>query len=419
MTKNKKKISMADGQFPLIPPFSQVAEFLNGNYGFYQIFEWAKEDKSLSIYRIDRKTLKSGTTSGVNPKTAEKFEHNINQICESLDIPMHDHFNVDLKTIQPQTNGVTWLKVIEGLFFVLSSHSPSLKIPNTIEFLNRRRRVENILFYKLKKIMKSASIKNKQAMLEKSISTYYGKSLLIEPELIYQYSITVSKAMINRNKIDDVDLANILKHNIMLKIDFYYQLSSNFMLDMIKIIDLLQLPPVLHEQLLNYGGLGKLYPKIISSSEILTPTFQLYELWQTAFSENERRISYKEMSQHISKPDNARTRSIRDRTDEEIEYSNNDTRLKNLQKWRKGTVPEFHYLSQFVESLSGDNYNGFYPIALSIITMAWSKIFIHERENLQKALSSKENLSKYINEDWLLNVFASYDKYWQATPKSN
>ncbi|MEL0616077.1 hypothetical protein V6243_04470 [Cobetia marina] len=410
---------MADGQFPLIPPFSQVAEFLNGNYGFYQIFEWAKDDKNLSIYRIDRKTLKSGTTSGVNPRTAEKFEHNINQICMSLNIPMHDRFNVDLKTIQPQTNGVAWLKVIEGLFFVLNKHSPSLKISNTIRFLNRRRRVENILFYKCKKTMKSVSIKNKQAMLEKSISTCYKKSLLIEPELIYQYSVAVSKAMVDRNEIDDVSLANILKHNIMLKIDFYYQLSTSFMLDMIRIMDLLQLPPVLHEQLLNYGGLGKLYPKINSNSMLLTPTFQLYELWQTAFSENESKISYKEMSQHISEPDNSRTRSIRERTDEEIEHSNNDTRLKKLQKWRKGTVPEFHYLSQFVESLSGEKYNGFYPIALSIITMAWSKIFIHERENLQKILSLKEDLSKYINEDWLLSAFASYDKYWQAAPRSN
>ncbi|TCJ25764.1 hypothetical protein E0X81_08020 [Halomonas sp. GDM18] len=190
------------------------------------------------------------------------------------------------------------------------------------------------------------------------------------------------------------------------------------MKDILEIRSLLRLPPKIEEQLIDQGCLGKLYPERVGM-EILMPTHKLFSFFRSAYTTNSIPLSYKNMSKHINNPTPSRSRISNTHPTQEASEIINATKLKQLKSWRSGVTPESDHLAEFLESLSGEKYSAFLPFFLCRITSMWNKFYVQEAASLKNEIERHKNLEKYIDEEWLLNTFATYTKYWQKNAQAN
>lgn len=183
------------------------------------------------------------------------------------------------------------------------------------------------------------------------------------------------------------------------------------------------------EALVERGGMGGLVP-YLDQNGLVTPTYRLYEFWQSAFSDTaDESISYRQMARHIPDPDPCLTKAheappevFHSQGQPKFQNDFEETKKKRLKEWRHETVPNPSQLTQFLQSISGEERDAFLPFLMTRAATAWTKWIQHEGEVLTRSTSETPDLALHIDLAWLLQVFARYQEYWdraRAHPQSS
>lgn len=105
MKKERIQLFIRDGQFPFIPPFTEASSWLNTTLDLNKIFKQVENNTELSLYKIDRKTIKSGSIDGFTQKTADKIEYNLHLLRDHYQLDLSNPYNINFNTVKPGSNG--------------------------------------------------------------------------------------------------------------------------------------------------------------------------------------------------------------------------------------------------------------------------------------------------------------------------
>ncbi|MBZ0330665.1 hypothetical protein KZO25_10105 [Halomonas sp. ANAO-440] len=409
-------IDTPDTLFPFMPPVWELVGWLDDKCtGMHTLLHRMQEDESLKLEPVHRQTLKTACQDGVSPRSAKKIERNLHKVTEQKNMAELLSHITPKEPIVRDTNGTKWLVFSQGLLEEINQHQPiqKLELPLTLSFLERRAKAERQLILTCHQARKmEASPEEKLTRMRKAICEAFRHQTLLNSQEIQSYSAAMIDASRPGQPRTTPMVANVLKCLFCLRVDFYHQLLANLMADMLEIKESLRLPDKLTDTLVNHGGMGKLMP-LLAKGKLTTPTYQLYEFWRDVLSPlGERPMSYRLMAQHLPRPNEGRTR-VRGLADQQdIKNAADATRLTRLKEWRAGTVPEAEQLIGFLESLTVENCDAFFPFIMARVATVWTKWIEQEITLLNQLAKETPALSEEMSPEWLVERFSRYPEYW-------
>lgn len=412
MASEKIKFDIPDSPFPFMPPVTELQGWLGGPKSVHIPLHWMQVE--LNQTKPDLKTLRKACQEGVTPRIADIIKNNIYEAVRELGFPDPLEYSNAADPIVNVTNGAKWLVQARAFLDGINRHQPiTLELPQAFAFLQQRSEAESQLvltFHRAKKL--EASTEERLSLIYNAFCDTCRHHTLLQPQEIQTYGTAIVD--INRPEYTKTPklLADVFQCTFNLRVDFYHQLLASFMADMLPLRETLQLPPILDDALVDHGAMGQLMPRL-QQEELITPTYRLYELWREAFSPLGESLSYRAMAIHLPQPDKLRTRVPDNAGLQDILDAADDTRYRILKEWRSGTVPETYHLTQFLESMSGEDYGAFLPFVMTRVATAWSKWIIQELASFDKILQETSPLTGLIDREWLLQKFSRYPEYWR------
>lgn len=257
-----------------------------------------------------------------------------------------------------------------------------------------------------------ASPEEKLTRMRKGICKAFRHHTLLNSQEVQSYSAAMIDASRPGQPKTIPMVADVLKCLFCLQVDFYHQLLANLMADMLEIKESLRLPEKLTDTLVNHGGMGQLMP-LLEGEKLITPTNRLYKFWLYTFSlPGEQQMSFRAMEMHLPQPLGVRTR-VRGLADQQdIKNAADSTKRRRLKEWRSGTVPEAEQLTGFLESLTGENCDAFFPFIMARVATIWTKWIEQEITLLNQIAKETPALSEEMSPEWLVERFSRYPEYW-------
>lgn len=407
-------IDTPDTLFPFMPPVWELVGWLDDKCtGMHTLLHRMQEDANLELEKLDRKTLRKACRDGVSPRIAKKIESNLHKMVEQKNVTALLHRITPTEPVVRDTNGTKWLMFFHGYLEAINQHQPiqKLELPLTLSFLKNRAKAESDLILICHQTRKmEISIEKKFARMRMAIYKVFRRNTLLNSKEIQCYSAAMIDASRPGQPRATELAAESLKCLINLRIDFYHQLLSNFMADMLPLRDSLQLSPRLDDTLINHGGMGQLVP-LLDKGRLITPTYRLYELWLDAFSPKQP-LSYRSMAKKVPSPNAGRTRVSAQADQQDIQNAADATRLTRLKEWRAGTVPKVEQLTGFLEPLADERYGAFFPFIMTRAATAWSKWIEQEQTQLDQLAKEAPALEEHLDLEWLVATFSRYPEYW-------
>ncbi|MGM8930213.1 hypothetical protein [Salinicola halophyticus] len=413
MAQEKIKFDVPDSPFPFIPPIAELLGWLGGPTGLHTPIYWLHQD--LGLDKPDLKTLRKACQEGVTPRIAEMIEANIHQGAREKGFIELLEEVVPTEPVVKATNGTKWLRAARGLLEGVNRHqSTKLELPRTFVFLEQRSLAEGQLmlaFHRANNM--NVSQAERFSRMQAAFCESCRHHTLLAPQEIQIYANAIVDANRSGQPRSLELVADALKLTFSMRADFYHQLLASFTADMLPLRETLQLSADLDDALVKHGAMGQLTPKL-KQGKLVTPTYQLYELWRGSFSApNERPLSYRTMALHLPRPESSRTRVNENACLQDILDAADETRRRQLKEWRSGTVPEAGHLTKFLESLTGKTYGAFLPFIMTRAATAWTQWIEHELARLDSLVTQVPLLEDYINFEWILEKFSQYPEYWQ------
>ncbi|MDL0433683.1 hypothetical protein QPM17_21290 [Marinobacter sp. TBZ242] len=409
-------IDTPEALFPFMPPVWELVGWIDDKCtGMHTLLYRMQEDEHFEPARVDRKTLRKACQNGVSPRTAERIESNLHRVLEQKNVTELLNRITPTEPVASNTNGTKWLIFSQGLLEGINRHQPiqKLDLPLTFSFLKRRAKAERELILSCHQSRKMQALpEEKLTLMRKTICEAFRHHTLLNSHEIQNYSAAMIDTSRPGQPRTTPMVADVLKCLFCLRVDFYHQLLANIMADMLEIKESLKMPCKLADALVNHGGMGKLMP-LLTKGKLTTPTYQLYEFWRDVLSPlGERPMSYRLMAQHLPRPNEGRTRVRGQADQEDIKNAADATRLSRLKEWRAGTVPDTDQLTDFLESITGENYGAFFPFIMTRVATVWTRWIEQERTLLNQLVQEQPALAEDLDFEWLVQKFSRYPQYW-------
>ncbi|WP_231384434.1 hypothetical protein, partial [Thioalkalivibrio sp. ALE23] len=251
------------------------------------------------------------------------------------------------------TNGHKWEPFVLGLIAGRNRGDKrqwQVEFQRTIGFIGERFSAEKDIIRDC--IQAQADDRTKDFLLsrvEEVFSNHLHRHTLLKREEIKSYGAAFAKGLTSRRNLDISVRADFLKGRFRLRVDFYHQLLTSLMVDMLPLRSEMGLPPRVSKALVDEGAMGRLVPRL-ENGKLVTPTYRLYEFWKEATGIS---ISYRQMAQHIPSPDPRRSRSRGTACHSYNRDEDTETKKRRLKEWRDGTAPETEQLAKFLQSMFG------------------------------------------------------------------